>query len=304
MKKTKGPRILTFDIETSPISAYVWGLYDQNIALNQITNDWKLMSWAAKWLHEKEVIQYDTQKHTEKDILLPLWILLDTADIVVTQNGKSFDVKKVNAKFLEYGLKPVKPFNQIDTKVLAKKCFKFTSNSLEYMSQKFNIKFKKLKHKQFPGMELWNECLKGNKRAWQEMRVYNKYDVLATEELYKKLVAWDNSINFGVYDYHPICSCGSTVFRLSTKSYTKKNKKCSRYFRCYKCGAGAKSPEAAISKANHAKEFGVCSCGSMKFKKNGFRYTKAGKFRLYICTDCGSAKVSSFNLLKGKKFLR
>ena len=34
-----GPKILIVDIETAPIVAQVWGLFDQNVGLNQIAQD-------------------------------------------------------------------------------------------------------------------------------------------------------------------------------------------------------------------------------------------------------------------------
>ena len=34
-----GPRILSIDIETSPIEGRVWGLWKQNLGLNQITKE-------------------------------------------------------------------------------------------------------------------------------------------------------------------------------------------------------------------------------------------------------------------------
>lgn len=235
-----GPRILTVDIETSPIEAYVWGLYDQNVGLNQVKKDWQIISWAAKWLDQKKVIQFDTRSLSEVCILEKLQYLLSQADIVVTQNGKSFDIKKINARFLHYDITPTNSFRQIDTKILAKRYFGFTSNSLEYMSKKFNAKYKKLKHDKFPGMELWVECLKGNKSAWNEMAKYNKYDVLATEELYKRLIPFDNSINFTVYypKNEAVCSCGSTEFRKDGFRFTNSGKY--QQYECIKCYAKKK----------------------------------------------------------------
>lgn len=235
------PKILVLDVETAPLEVYAWGLYDQNVALNQIKKDWSILSWAAKWMHEKDVIQYDVRKHSEKDILLPLWILLDTADIVVGQNSKKFDIKKINARFILNGMKPPSSYQQIDTRQIAKKHFGFTANSLEYMSEKLCTKYKKLKHKKFPGMELWTECLKGNKKAWEAMREYNIFDVLATEELYKKLRPWDNSINFNVYygDEGAKCSCGSTDFHKNGFAYSSTGK--FQRFECRKCGAELRS---------------------------------------------------------------
>jgi len=235
------PRILTVDIETSPIEAYVWGMWDQNVAVNQIKKDWGIISWAAKWLDEDETIQADVEKHSEKEILRTLHALLDEANIVVGQNSQQFDIKKINARFLEYGMKPPSSFQQIDTKKLAKKHFGFISNSLDYLSSKLCKKYKKLKHKKFPGMELWTECLKGNKKAWKAMREYNIFDVLATEELYKKLQPWDNSINFNVFygDEGAHCPCGSTEFSKNGYMYTSTGK--FQRYECKKCGRELKT---------------------------------------------------------------
>ena len=96
---TKSVRCLVFDIETSPITAYVWGLKDQNISLNQIVKDWVVMAWGAKWLDDpvSKIMYQDSRNVCEKAILGKIWQLLDEADIVITQNGKSFDSRKLNA---------------------------------------------------------------------------------------------------------------------------------------------------------------------------------------------------------------
>ena len=241
------PKILIFDIETSPIIASVWSLWDQNVGLNQIKEDWKIISFAAKWLNEKKVVQYDLRDGVTKSgeflLIAKLWYLLNEADIVVTQNGKAFDVKKAQAKFLEHKFKPTSSFQQVDTRMLAKKHFAFTSNKLEYMTEKFNTKYKKLKHNKFPGHELWNACLKGNKQAWAEMAKYNKYDVLATEELYKRLIPFDNSVNVNAYygDGSTHCTCGSTQFRKNGHSYTAAGKY--QRFECKKWGSEFKARE-------------------------------------------------------------
>ena len=57
------PKILVLDIETSPIISHVWGLWDNNVSLNQVQTDWHLLSWAAKWLGEKEIMYCDQRGH-------------------------------------------------------------------------------------------------------------------------------------------------------------------------------------------------------------------------------------------------
>jgi len=183
-------RCLVFDIETFPILAYVWGLKDQNIALNQIKEDWSLAAWGAKWLDQSNIMYQDRSTQSERSLLYGIWCLLDKADIVITQNGKAFDSKKLNAKFIQYGMKPPKPYKHIDTYLLAKSAADFTSNKLEYLTAKLCKKYKKTTHAHFPGMSLWTECLKNNPKAWKKMRTYNIADVLSTEELYNHLKAW------------------------------------------------------------------------------------------------------------------
>jgi DNA polymerase elongation subunit (family B) len=131
-------------------------------------------------------------KKKEKELLKPMWKLMDEADIIIGQNSNSFDIKKLNAKFLEYKLGSPSEYKKIDTMLMAKRHFKFVSNKLEYMSKKF-CKVKKLAHSKFPGFSLWDECEKGNSQAWKEMRLYNMADVEATEELFLVLSEFDKS---------------------------------------------------------------------------------------------------------------
>ena len=236
------PKVLIFDIETAPIMSYVWRLWDQNVGLNQIEEDWHIMSWSAKWLDDApSKVMYQDQRNApniedDKDLLVDIWNLLDEADIVITQNGKSFDQKKLNARFIINGFQPPSSYRHIDTKVIAKKQFGFTSNKLEYMSDKLCTKYKKLKHGKFPGFELWSECMKGNQEAWKEMEKYNKYDVLALEELYEKLIPWDNSINFSLYhnENRHVCKCGHDKFNKNGFYYTSSSK--FQKYKCKKCG--------------------------------------------------------------------
>lgn len=254
-RRKQGPKILFLDIETAPILAYVWNLWDQDVGLNQIKSDWFILAWAAKWLGDpaSKIIYRDQSraKNIEDDsqILREMWKLLDEADIIVTQNGKAFDEKKLNARFILNGMKPPSSFKHIDTAQIAKKKFAFTSNRLEYMTDKLCTKYKKQKHLKFSGFELWKECLAGNKKAWKEMEKYNKYDVLSLEELYKKLIPWDNSINFSIYyedSLDRICSCGSKRFKKNGIKYTSVGKY--QRYKCLDCGSEISGRSNLLSK--------------------------------------------------------
>lgn len=240
---SKKPKILVFDIETCPMLSYHWGLWDQNIALNQIKDDWCVLSWAAKWYGDspKKVMYADQRKaknlRDDKKILQGIWDLLNEADVVITQNGIKFDSKKLNARFAQNQMGRPSPYKHIDTCKIASKHFAFTSNKLEYLSDKLNKKYKKSKHGKFSGFSLWKACMEGNQKAWKEMEKYNKYDVLATEELYTVLQAWDTTIDFQIYnpEIKFACKCGShNLIRKGV--YTTKTCQYPQY-RCKDCGS-------------------------------------------------------------------
>lgn len=252
MSKSTSPKVLIYDIETAPIVSYVWGLWNNDVSLNQVKSDWHLLSWSAKWLGEKRVMYQDNRnaKNIENDhnLLKGIWKLLDEADIVVTQNGKNFDQKKLYARFIINGFKPPSTSKHIDTLEIAKRRFGFTSNRLEYLSNTLCKRMKKSQHSKFPGFEMWKACLNGNKAAWQEMEKYNKLDVLALEELYNKLAPWDSTVNFNLYhdndDY--TCKCGSTEFNKNGFCFTTVGK-FQRYI-CKKCGHETRSSQNLFTK--------------------------------------------------------
>lgn len=250
-------KVLTFDIETAPILGHVWGLWQNNVGLNQIEKDWYVLSWAAKWMHEDEV-KYKDQRDAvdiedDTELLKGIWKLLDEADIVITQNGKKFDSKKLNARFVLAGMKPPSHYRHIDTLQIAKKSFAFTSNKLEYMTDKLCKKYKKQTHQRFAGFELWKQCLANNEAAWDEMEQYNIYDVLSLEELYHILAPWDNTLfNFNVYrdDLITKCSCGCEEFTHKGYAYTNLSK--FDKFTCDNCGRTSRGRVNLLSKEKRA----------------------------------------------------
>lgn len=251
------PKIATIDIETSPLESWTWGIWDQNVGLEQIKTEWSILSYSAKWLGKKKVIYADTggrgakRVRDDKPLMANLWRILDEADIVVAQNGQRFDIKKINARLIMHGFKPYSPVRVVDTLLVAKKHFSFTSNKLAWMS-KYLTDAKKSEHKKFPGFELWVECLKDNPRAWAEMRKYNIQDVIATEQLYIKQRPWiSGHPNMGAYtpsNTHSCPKCGSRDTQRRGESVTQQG----RYqrYQCFGCGGWSRGKQALITSTN------------------------------------------------------
>lgn len=212
------------DIETSPLVVLVWGIKDQYISPDQVLKDWDIMAWSAKWLGEPNShVYYDRRNGlSDKRILKPLRKLLDEADVVITQNGKAFDLKKINARFIIQGTLPPSPYRHHDTYLIAKQAASFTSNSLDYLAKTLDTEHKKLKHSRYPGLSLWKECMSlkiverpwKNPKAWNEMKTYNINDVLSTEDLYNKVKSWGPQNMPKLYNDPLKCSiCGSAAQR-------------------------------------------------------------------------------------------
>lgn len=237
--KQVGPKVLILDIETAPILARVWRTFKENIGLNQIYGDWFLLSFAAKWLGDSKVLYFDQSRaanvENDRPLLEKLWHLLDQADIVVAHNGKKFDVKKINARLVTAGFPPPSPYMIVDTLLIAKDKFAFTSNKLAFLTEQLNETYKKHDHGNFPGFELWRAVLNVGsaeaKRAWAEMKTYNEYDVLSLEELYLKLRPWSdkhpNVANFDDSEEMRCPICGGThlqkrgVYHTNTGTYQR-----------------------------------------------------------------------------------
>ena len=213
-------KILLLDIETAPNRVYAWGLWDQNIYIDQIEEPGYTMCWAAKWLGDKEVIFSSRQETTMEKMVKKIWDLIDEADAVIHYNGTKFDMPTLNKEFITYGLSKPAPYKQIDLLRTARSQFRFPSNKLDYVTQYLGLEGK-LEHK---GMSLWRDCMAGKDAAWKIMKKYNIQDVKILEDLYRRLLPWiPNHPNVNLYDESttPRCpKCGGKHLQKRGFAYT------------------------------------------------------------------------------------
>lgn len=257
-------KILALDIETSPNVVYTWGLFDQNVGLNQVIETGGVLCFAAKWLGEKKVQFWSVERHGRQAMLEAAHVLLDEADVVMHYNGKRFDIPHLNREFVEAGFGPPSPYQQIDLYLTAKSKFKFQSNRLEHVSKQLGLKGK-VEH---AGFGLWRKCMDGlrdvgegrkmspeSAAAWRSMERYNKRDVTLLEELHDILLPWiPNYPSRALIDHRPgSCpKCGSTELQRRGVAYTR----VSEYpqFQCQACGSWfrgtGRSRQAGVSEVS------------------------------------------------------
>lgn len=254
--------MLFLDIETKANKAAVWGLWGQNIGINQIIEPGRTICAAWKWQGKKGVefasewgyAVFGDSFTGYPDFLRALHRVLDEADIVVTYNGKKFDIPTLYREFVLHGLKPPSPFHHIDLYQTVRRQFRFASNKLDFICQQLGLGAK-THHK---GMDLWNEVEAGCPKAQRTMERYNKQDVVLLEKLYNHIKPWiKNHPSIALLEEKQgiVCpTCGSDDIEFRGYRYTK-----TRRYRRFVCGECHSWGSVTASDKEVIGETGSCS---------------------------------------------
>ena len=240
---TNRPRVAFFDIENGPSLGYFWGkLWETSIL--RVEQPWYMLSFSYKWMGEKKVYThalpdypgYKRNKEDDSSLLCDLHKLFDEADILIAHNGDRFDVRKTNARFIINGMLPPSPYKTIDTLKVARRHFHFDSNKLGDLGEYLKLG-KKLVH---TGFDLWARCMRGEPKAWNMMRRYNRRDIVLLERVYDRLKPYIvNHPNLGLYTErpdHPECpTCRSS--HVTRQGFRVSRSRKYRQYKCMDCGS-------------------------------------------------------------------
>lgn len=199
---------------------------------------------AAKWYDSDETMFFSTHHTGKQGMIEAVYSLLDEADVVVTYNGKKFDLPHLNREFILAGMTPPSPYAQVDLYWTVRQKFNFVSNKLDNVLRELGLEGK-FEHS---GFQLWVDCMKGDPEAWEEMKKYNEMDVVRTEQLYTRLIPW--------IAQHPTASlymdpearakgvpscpnCGGTSLKPRGRAYTSVS--VFQRYRCDDCGKWSRS---------------------------------------------------------------
>jgi predicted RNA-binding Zn-ribbon protein involved in translation (DUF1610 family) len=204
--------------------SYHFSMFKTNIGIEQMVEDISMMSFAAKWLESDEAIYMDvSRKKNPRDdaqLLNSIRSVLTGVDFFVAHNGQRFDLPQINSRMVQQGIAPYRTPKVIDTLLLNKRVFRFSSHRLAYVTRQIGD-VEKYAHSKFPGFSMWTECLAGNKEAWEENRLYNMIDVTSLESTYLRTRGWyEAHPNLGPYvedSSKPVCpNCGSNKLKLNS----------------------------------------------------------------------------------------
>lgn len=208
-------RVTFFDIETAPIIAAVWGLYDQNIPYHHVVHEWFIICASWQVLGSERIAStsvLDDEKRFADDhrddfhVVQRLCKMIDSTDVLVAHNIK-FDWGKFMARVVFHDLTPPKKPILVDTLREARK-YKFTSNKLDDLGALLDTG---RKIKLNPGEFVL--CALGNKPAIRRMVKYNRGDLPPLVKLYTRLEKYSASYpNIAILKHGVLCcpSCLSS----------------------------------------------------------------------------------------------
>ena len=269
---TRVPRILLWDVETAKmllhVETYSLKQYSSYLRHQDIVRDIWMLCAAWKWLGDPYIASTSVLNDPERfeadyaddfHVISMLHHLVSQADILVAHNGDNFDWKIFTSRCIVHDLDPPPKPLMIDTLKVARREFKFSSNSLSYLCRHLGIEDK---------MEApnWGAIAKGDAEAIAEAEAYCRGDIRSLEALYLKLRPYITN--------HPNIA-------LMTDGV--------HHMTCPKCGHWDLKKFGVREFENE---------GLSRQYVNGFKYTGAGKYQRYKCAGCGGQSYAKKNLKK------
>ena len=224
------PKILVIDIETKPALAYVWGLFDQNIGLNQLIEPGAPICFAAKFVGEPEIFFSADWTDGHDEMIRKVHALFSEADAVVGYNSDSFDIRKLMGEFLILGLAPPPPLTSIDLYKTVKQ-LGFQSGKLAYVAPLLGVG-QKVKNE---GFGLWAKAIEGDPVAQKKMMRYNIGDIRVTEKLYLRIKPYIKTHPFLGMTKQDCGACGSS--RVQSRGYRRTKHYLIQRIQCQTCGS-------------------------------------------------------------------
>lgn len=239
------PRIILWDLETLPNLQEVLKIFTRlgdYPGLTLKATHSTIICFGYKVLGEKEakcICAWDFKTRWKKNVnddyalIRAASRILRTADVIVTHNGKRFDLKFLQTRLLYHGLPPLPKIIHIDTRNEAKKNLLAFNNSLDILAKNFT-NTKKLDN---GGWQLWVDVHAKDLKAMKLMKRYCIQDVVTLEALYKRLKPMMTTLpNMNIFhkEKNRCPKCGSLSIQMRGRVIAKNA--ISHRISCLDCG--------------------------------------------------------------------
>ena len=208
---------LTLKAEINSIICFGYREYGKGIKA-KCKSVWDMPGWKGDINDDKEICEFIVS-------------ILDTADCVVTFNGKRFDEKFIATRCAIHGLEFPMKIKHVDLYQVVKANFSFFRNNLKTSAKILTNEFK-MSHE---GWGLWVKVRKLIRSSMREMVAYCKQDVDVMEPMFKRLRPRIKGIPdhnlFQIAGSKHLCTkCGSSRHHshgwVYSAAYRKKRFKC------------------------------------------------------------------------------
>lgn len=184
------PKILLFDIETSPAKAWIWRTGKQYVSHNQLDakSSFDIICICYKWAHERKVhsLDWGFNKQDSSEMINKFVKVVEDADIVIGHNGDKFDIRHINTQRLLHDQPPISWPTSEDTLKQLRRHFYFTSFKLDYVSKMLVGSGKSPMN-----FQDWIDIVERNSsKALNRMIKYCKNDVLKLDQVWKKIAPY------------------------------------------------------------------------------------------------------------------
>ena len=239
------------------IGSFFGNLYDANIRPQDLIETTSIVCGAWRVIGEKKVnavsvmdfpSRFKKNVYDDHMVVKKLQEVVADADVLLHQNGDSFDVKKLRWRCKINGLPSVGKVKSIDTLKQVRKWYYPDSKRLDFLARELRIG-KKL---ETGGMDLWQNIIQAKHptegcspdmdlcaKSVSKMVRYNKHDVKILIGVFEELANEIDSPFYGLYNDTDSNQCHNPM------------------------------------------------CRSYNVTSKGYAYTAQGRFRRYMCNDCG-----------------
>ncbi len=253
------PKILYFDIETSPCLAYVWSCGKQFVSIKQLKKERKIISIGYMFENSKSVtiLKMDQSKHkinsfdddADREMLRKFVKVYNSANLVIAHNGRRFDRARIRARLVKFGLPDLDIGIPFDDSYTMTKEIDFTSHKLDHLGRYLDTG-----GKDKIDFDVWIKVMEGSRKALTEMCNYMKTDVIRLRAAYRKLKPYSKSkLNLSAFHNEAeMCPCcGSRKFVKSSIRYTNSGQYQS--YKCKECGKRFQDGKNLIGKSSKIK---------------------------------------------------
>lgn len=202
-----------------------------------------IISFGYKFLGEKKahsINAWDFENWNENVnddsvVCMMAYEVLKEADLIVTHNGRKYDIPYLNNRLMKHGFPPLHKIRDVDTKVVAGR-IKPYSKSLKHLAQEFKLEELKMST---GGAELWDQVRERNKKAQKKMAAYCEQDVQTLEKLYLQFRPLLKDSETAMYSMrHDGLTCDTCGSRNLSKNGTRMQKTGPRQrYTCGNCGS-------------------------------------------------------------------